>query len=189
MFRTVRGCAIQDLRLALPTPAQEVPPPPLPCHPPTRVRTISPRRYLARRWGVESAFGAFLDPVADKLMVATALVLLAGRFGQWVAIPAAVILVREIAVSALREWMAQQGLRNVVKVGFAGKCKTTLQMISIAVLLLAPTASLIQAPGVALSAGALVRSGTVLLNVAMLLTVTSGLAYFSAAWPYLMEEL
>ena len=64
--------------------------------------------YLARKWNATSAFGAFLDPVADKLMVAAALVLLAGRFGRVVAVPAAIILVREVAVSALREWMAEQ---------------------------------------------------------------------------------
>jgi len=76
--------------------------------------------YLARRWDITSAFGAFLDPVADKLMVSTALILLSGRYGAIVAIPSAIILAREIAVSALREWMAQKGLRDSVKVGIQG---------------------------------------------------------------------
>jgi len=74
---------------------------------------------LARRWDITSPFGAFLDPVADKLMVSTALILLAGRYGATVAIPTAIILAREIAVSALREWMASRGQRDAVKVSCA----------------------------------------------------------------------
>ncbi len=77
--------------------------------------------YLARRWDICSPFGAFLDPVADKLMVSTALILLSGKYGSFVAIPSAIILAREIAVSALREWMASRGKRDSVKVGFQGK--------------------------------------------------------------------
>jgi CDP-diacylglycerol--glycerol-3-phosphate 3-phosphatidyltransferase len=79
--------------------------------------------YLARRWDICSPFGAFLDPVADKLMVSTALILLTGKYGYAVAIPSAIILAREIAVSALREWMASKGLRDSVKVGFQGKVR------------------------------------------------------------------
>lgn len=80
--------------------------------------------YLARRWDICSPFGAFLDPVADKLMVSTALILLTGKYGYTVAIPSAIILAREIAVSALREWMASRGKRDSVKVGFQGKVRT-----------------------------------------------------------------
>lgn len=72
--------------------------------------------FLARRWDISSPFGAFLDPVADKLMVSTSLILLTGRYGIKVALPTAIILAREIAVSALREWMATQNARDSVKV-------------------------------------------------------------------------
>ena len=70
-----------------------------------------------------------MDPVADKLMVSTSLILLSGRFGAMVAVPTLVILAREIAVSALREWMAQRGERDVVKVGMQGKVKTGMYLI------------------------------------------------------------
>lgn len=79
--------------------------------------------YLARRWDICSPFGAFLDPVADKLMVSTALIILSGKYGYLVAIPSSIILAREIAVSALREWMASRGQRDSVKVGFQGKVR------------------------------------------------------------------
>jgi CDP-diacylglycerol--glycerol-3-phosphate 3-phosphatidyltransferase len=95
--------------------------------------------YLARRWDITSPFGAFLDPVADKLMVSTSLILLAGQFGAVVALPALIILAREIAVSALREWMAQRGQRDVVEVGMQGKVKTALTMVALTVLLFVPS--------------------------------------------------
>jgi len=93
--------------------------------------------YLARKMNITSAFGRFLDPVADKLMVAAALIILV----QWhpniiMAIAAIVIISREIAVSALREWMAELGNRTSVAVSYVGKLKTTFQMIAITVLLL-----------------------------------------------------
>ena len=89
--------------------------------------------YLARKWGQTSKFGEFLDPVADKLMVATCLVLVAHTDARYeVALIAAVIIGREITVSALREWMASLGSRSKVKVGMAGKIKTTFQMFGIA---------------------------------------------------------
>eukprot|EP00667_Euglena_gracilis_P016401 EG_transcript_17134 len=141
--------------------------------------------YLARRWAVTSAFGAFLDPVADKLMVAAVLVVLAGRYGAAVALPAAAILVREIAVSALREWMAEQGLRNVVQVGFAGKCKTAMQMVALTLLLAVPH------PLAAAAAAApprLLAAGYAALHIAAVLTLVSGTAYFTAAWPHLSED-
>ena len=91
--------------------------------------------WLARRWGETSAFGAFLDPVADKLMVAAALILLVqlGRAEAWLAI---IIIGREIAISALREWMAQLGQTKSIAVAFIGKIKTVAQMTAIIALLL-----------------------------------------------------
>lgn len=92
--------------------------------------------YLARLWGVESRFGAFLDPVADKLMVATVLILIVEwDHSPWLTIPAIVIICREITVSALREWMAEMGQRGRVSVGWLGKVKTTAQIASLAMLL------------------------------------------------------
>lgn len=92
--------------------------------------------YLARRWNQMSAFGAFLDPVADKLIVAIALIIVVVESpGALLAVPAAVIIGREIAVSALREWMAELGQRASVAVGMVGKIKTTAQMSAIILLL------------------------------------------------------
>ncbi len=133
--------------------------------------------YLARRWDITSPFGAFLDPVADKLMVSTSLILLTGKYGRIIAIPTAIILAREIAVSALREWMAQRGLRDSVKVGFQGKVKTAATMVSLTLLLLATSdASKLFLPSVAM------------LYLCALVTVTSGSVYFKAAAPVLMES-
>jgi CDP-diacylglycerol--glycerol-3-phosphate 3-phosphatidyltransferase len=94
--------------------------------------------YLARRWDVTSPFGAFLDPVADKLMVSTALIVLSGRYGGIVAIPSSIIMAREVGVSALREWMAQRGKRESVGVGMQGKVKAALTMVSLSLMLLVP---------------------------------------------------
>ena len=90
--------------------------------------------YLARRWKQTSDFGAFLDPVADKLMVAVALILLVA-IGRTYAIFAMIIIGRELTISALREWMAQLGKRNSVAVATIGKFKTTAQMAAIMLLL------------------------------------------------------
>jgi CDP-diacylglycerol---glycerol-3-phosphate 3-phosphatidyltransferase len=93
--------------------------------------------YLARNLNQTTKFGEFLDPVADKLIVAVALVLLVGELGAaYLTIPAAIIVGREIAISALREWMAEIGNRTNVAVGFIGKIKTTFQMIALTLLLL-----------------------------------------------------
>ncbi len=132
--------------------------------------------YLARRWEQTSPLGAFLDPVADKLMVAVALVLLVqSRPEAALALPAAVIIGREITVSALREWMAEVGARAKVAVSMAGKLKTTAQMI--AILLLIWQAPLLGIPidGLAL----------VLLYMASFLTLWSMILYLRAAWPSL----
>lgn len=94
--------------------------------------------YLARRLNQTSPFGAFLDPVADKLLVVVALVLLTAIYpGVWFVLPVAVIIAREVFVSALREWMANVNQRDLVAVGYIGKIKTTVQMIAIIVLIAA----------------------------------------------------
>jgi CDP-diacylglycerol--glycerol-3-phosphate 3-phosphatidyltransferase/cardiolipin synthase len=90
--------------------------------------------YLARKWNQTSSFGAFLDPVADKLMVAAALIVLI-EFGRVGAIVSLIIIGREIAISALREWMAGVGERSSVGVAMIGKIKTTVQMLAILLLL------------------------------------------------------
>ncbi len=93
--------------------------------------------YLARRLNQTSAFGAFLDPVADKLLVVMTLVLLVANFtSPWFVLPVAVIIAREVFISALREWMASCNQRDLVKVGYIGKIKTTVQMLAIILLLL-----------------------------------------------------
>jgi CDP-diacylglycerol--glycerol-3-phosphate 3-phosphatidyltransferase len=92
--------------------------------------------YLARKWEIESAFGAFLDPVADKLMVATVLIMLVEDASTWLlTVPAIVIIGREITISALREWMASVGSRAKVAVSYLGKIKTTAQITALAMLL------------------------------------------------------
>jgi CDP-diacylglycerol--glycerol-3-phosphate 3-phosphatidyltransferase len=131
---------------------------------------------LARRWDVTSTFGAFLDPVADKIAVSTALILLSGKCGSIVSIPTTIILAREISVSALREWMAQRSMRDVVGVGRQGKLKTALTMISISLLL----ATLPSNPPF-VSETVPWKFGICLLYLSTILTLTSGLAYFKAA--------
>jgi CDP-diacylglycerol--glycerol-3-phosphate 3-phosphatidyltransferase len=133
--------------------------------------------FLARRWDISSSFGAFLDPVADKLMVSTSLVLLSGKYGAIVAIPTLIILAREIAVSALREWMAQRGERDVVKVGYQGKLKTALTMPALALLLFFPASSF---------SDVFYKVGVPLLYLSTVLTITSGSVYFIAALPALL---
>lgn len=135
--------------------------------------------YLARRWGQTTAFGAFLDPVADKLMVAVALVLLVQvQHTALMAIPAAVIIGREIAVSALREWMAEIGERAQVAVSTIGKFKTTAQMLALLLLLYREP----------ISGFPSLIVGLVLLYTAALLTLWSMVLYLQAAWPVLMNK-
>ncbi|HYN78170.1 MAG TPA: CDP-diacylglycerol--glycerol-3-phosphate 3-phosphatidyltransferase [Lamprocystis sp. (in: g-proteobacteria)] len=132
--------------------------------------------YLARRWGQTSPLGAFLDPVADKLMVAVALVLLVQADARTLlALPAIVIIGREITVSALREWMAEIGARAAVAVSAVGKYKTTAQMISICLLVLRDT----------LLGPFVYPLGLVLLYAAAVLTLWSMVIYLRAAWPSL----
>lgn len=133
--------------------------------------------YVARRYNQSTPFGAFLDPVADKLMVAVALVLLVGVHGSaWFVIPAVVIVGREIVISALREWMAELGKRASVAVSFIGKIKTTMQMLAIIALLAFDP---VQYPNWSVI-------GYVLLYVAAGLTLWSMILYLKAAWPELM---
>jgi CDP-diacylglycerol--glycerol-3-phosphate 3-phosphatidyltransferase/cardiolipin synthase len=135
--------------------------------------------YLARRWNQMSAFGAFLDPVADKLVVAIALVLLVQAHpSPWLAVPAAIIIGREITISALREWMAELGQRAHVAVSSVGKVKTIAQMV--ALLLLLYHDSWWGLP--------IFEVGMVLLYVAFFLTLWSMLVYLRAAWPILVEQ-
>ncbi len=134
--------------------------------------------YLARRWNQSTPFGAFLDPVADKLMVAVALALLIERFDTlWLTLPALVIIGREIVISALREWMAEMGKRGMVAVSWIGKIKTALQMVALLVLLAFP-------PGHPLA-----LMGVVTLYVAAMLTLWSMYAYLRAAWPHLSRSM
>jgi len=141
--------------------------------------------WIARRYHQYSAFGAFLDPVADKLMVAVALFLIVqGHPTAWMALWAAVIVGREIAVSALREWMAELGQRARVKVATVGKIKTVAQMLALLGLLYAVSPARQPQPDLFLG-DALFHVGDWLLAAAALLTLWSGFEYLRAAWPVL----
>ena len=134
--------------------------------------------WLARKYNWESRFGAFLDPVADKLMVAAALVLLVEQHASaLLAIPAIVIISREITISALREWMAELGKRASVAVSYIGKVKTAAQMVAI-------TGLLANEPDLG---NWLVWLAYLLLYIATGLTLWSMLVYLKAAWPELKE--
>jgi len=135
--------------------------------------------YLARVLNQESAFGAFLDPVADKLMVVVAIVLLVeANPSPWLAIPSVIIISREITVSALREWMAELGSRATIKVSFVGKFKTTLQLISLIMMIYHH--SLLGLP--------MFQLGLILYYVAALLTLYSMVIYLKAAWPVITSN-
>lgn len=134
--------------------------------------------FLARRWNETSAFGAFLDPVADKLMVTGALLVLV-EFDRVNAVVAFIIIGREIAISALREWMAQIGAAKSVAVSSLGKIKTTAQMVAIPMLLFSGTLF-----------GTIDTRywGAWLLGVAAVLTVWSMFYYLRKAWPLIKEN-
>jgi len=135
--------------------------------------------YFARKLNQTSAFGAFLDPVADKLMVAIVLVVLLQDDPRvLLAIPVAVIIGREITVSALREWMAELGARRAVAVSTIGKWKTGMQMCSITLLIVG---SMPTAPSLSTSLGEF------LLYCAAVLTFWSMLLYLRAAWPLVCD--
>ncbi len=135
--------------------------------------------YLARRLNQTSRFGAFLDPVADKLIVSTALVLLVqGNPTFWLAIVAGIIIGREITVSALREWMSLIGARARVAVTFFGKWKTTVQIVGISLMLYKEPIGSVKVYPI----------GIALLFVAAALTIWSMLGYLRAAWPVMVSE-
>ncbi|QAU23579.1 CDP-diacylglycerol--glycerol-3-phosphate 3-phosphatidyltransferase [Dyella sp. M7H15-1] len=141
--------------------------------------------YLARRLNLTSKFGAFLDPVADKLMVAVTLFMLVETHrGGWpgivMAITSAIIVGREISISALREWMAEIGMRATVRVAFLGKLKTAMQMVALIVLILQHEKNA--------EALRLYHIGEGLLMIAGVLTIWSGLHYLRAAWPALHSD-
>ena len=136
--------------------------------------------YLARRLNQTTPFGAFLDPVADKLIVVSALVVLMAEHSTiWLTLPGLIIVGREIMISALREWMAEMNSSVTVAVSVLGKVKTTLQMVAIAVLLALPPES----------TAAIVFIGYGLLYVAALMTLWSMSLYLQAAWPTLKQGL
>ena len=132
--------------------------------------------YYARKLGQTSRLGAFLDPVADKLIVAAALVLIVSKDPRWfVVIVAVVIIGREIAVSALREWMAEIGARGRIKVSVWGKYKTIMQIVGLSFLLFRQ--NLFDLP--------IYKMGLALTGVAVVLTLWSMFLYLRLAWPEL----
>lgn len=135
--------------------------------------------YLARRLGQISALGAFLDPVADKLMVAVALVLVASGDPRWYIVLSAIVIIgREITVSALREWMAEIGARAKVAVSKLGKLKTIVQMVGLSCLLFRQD----------LWALPIYEIGIAATVAAAVLTLWSMIAYLRAAWPDLARS-
>lgn len=137
--------------------------------------------YLARKLEQSSPFGAFLDPVADKLIVAAALLMITHQYASvWITVPAIILLMREIYISALREWMSEQGASEVVKVSFIGKAKTTLQMLALIGLL----SGLNEFMGIPIY---WVLLGKILLYIATALSLWSMISYTSAAWKTLSK--
>ena len=135
--------------------------------------------YLARRMNLTSPFGAFIDPVADKLIVVVALLLILFKSPVWfILLPVIVIVFRVITISALREWMAEIGARHVVQVSSIGKWKTTFQMIAIGCLIFYKP--LFGLPVFEIGVG--------LLYIAALLTLTSMISYLKAALPVLVDK-
>jgi CDP-diacylglycerol---glycerol-3-phosphate 3-phosphatidyltransferase len=135
--------------------------------------------YFARKLGLTSRLGAFLDPVADKLIVAAALVLIVSADPRWfVVIMAVVIIGREIAVSALREWMAEIGARGRIKVSMLGKYKTIMQIVGLSMLLFRH--KLLGIP--------IYKLGVLLTAIAAVLTLWSMIQYLRLAWPELRDS-
>ena len=132
--------------------------------------------YLARRLKQTTPFGAFLDPVADKLIVVAALTVLIGHHGTlWLTLPGLIIIGREIVISAMREWMAEMNRRGVIAVTWFARVKTSIQMIAIVVLLANP-------PDLD---RAWVLAGYLMLYLAAVMTLISMMLYLRAAWPSL----
>ncbi|MDO6692616.1 CDP-diacylglycerol--glycerol-3-phosphate 3-phosphatidyltransferase [Aliiglaciecola sp. 3_MG-2023] len=138
--------------------------------------------YLARKLKQSSAFGAFLDPVADKLIVAAALIMITHSYNTvWITIPAILLMSREVYVSALREWMGQQGKRDIVAVSFIGKAKTMAQMLALIGLL----SEMDYFMGYPIY---WVKLGYVLLYLSTILSTWSMLSYTVAAWKSLTSS-
>ncbi|HTE15083.1 MAG TPA: CDP-diacylglycerol--glycerol-3-phosphate 3-phosphatidyltransferase [Burkholderiales bacterium] len=133
--------------------------------------------WIARKFNQTSAFGAFLDPVADKLMVAAALIVLV-QLNRVDAIIALIIIGREITISALREWMAQIGHSKSIAVSFLGKIKTATQMVAIPMLLYHDSVGAFDSQW----------AGTWLIYVAAILTLVSMAYYLKAAMPLLWQQ-
>lgn len=132
--------------------------------------------YLARRLNQQTAFGAFLDPVADKIMVAVALVMIVEHYENlWIAIPAMIMICREIIISALREWMAELGQRASVAVSSIGKIKTAAQMFALFLLIWQYSVEMQWV-------------GFTFLYIATGLTLWSMVVYLKAAWPLLKQS-
>ena len=132
--------------------------------------------YLARKLDQHTAFGAFLDPVADKIMVAVALVMIVEHYAViWITIPAMVMICREIIISALREWMAELGERASVAVSWLGKVKTASQMVALFLLIWQHSI-------------AMEWLGFISLYIATGLTLWSMVVYLRAAWPALKKN-
>ncbi|WP_110458935.1 CDP-diacylglycerol--glycerol-3-phosphate 3-phosphatidyltransferase [Shewanella algidipiscicola] len=132
--------------------------------------------YAARKLQQSTRFGAFLDPVADKIMVTTALVMLVAEYNHiWLTLPALFMIGREIVISALREWMAEIGKRGSVAVSWIGKYKTAAQMVAIVGLIWRPN-------------DFLTYTAIALFYVAAILTFWSMVSYIMAAWGDLTDE-
>ena len=141
--------------------------------------------FLARKLNQSSAFGAFIDPVADKLMVVAALVMIVQDYQTWwVAIPAIIMIAREVFISALREFMSSRGKRDVIAVSNMGKYKTAAQMLGIMGLIWRPDYDIplvyFYFPHEILN-----YASYGLYFVATVLTITTLIDYFKAAWPEL----
>ena len=141
--------------------------------------------FLARRLNENTRFGAFLDPVADKMIVCTALVLIVQNYSvaselisypALITVPCIVIICREIIISALREWMAEMAKRDEVGVKWIGKWKTTFQMLAIGGLIWR-------------TADWMVYASVALLYVAVILTIFSMVQYIIKAWVYLIRDI
>ena len=138
--------------------------------------------YLARKLQQSTPFGAFLDPVADKLIVATALLLITHTYATaWITVPAILLLAREVYISALREWMGQKGKQDLVKVSFTGKAKTMAQMLALIGLL----SELEVFMGIPIY---WVSLGYILLYIAAILSFWSMVIYTLAAWKELKKS-
>ena len=135
--------------------------------------------YLARALKQESPFGAFLDPVADKLMVVVAIVLLVEAHPSiYIALPSVIIIAREISISALREWMAGLGNSTTVRVSFIGNAKTTTQLISL--LFMIYSEPFLDLP--------IFEIGLLGYYAAAILTIYSMVVYLKAAWPVIVKN-